>query len=317
MPLKIALTGATGFVGRATVSALAAGRHELSALVRGVSRAKLPAQVRLVQGDLQNHAALDDLTRAADIVIHIAGATGANSRNEYFSANELGTLAIAEASARAGVKRFVHVSSLAAREPQLSIYGASKRAGETALEKFAPGMSIVILRPPAVYGPADRGTLPLVRSLTQSFAFIPGRSTSRLSLIFVDDLARVIVEAAGSPRIGMVELGDGRRGGYSWSELAGIAAIAEQRHVTPIFLPKSIAMPVALAAETIAKMTGKLPFVSRDKLHQLYHGDWVARGEGWPLKDPVDFAKGLSVTLDWYRRERWLPQRFNKHKLVA
>ena len=52
----------------------------------------------------------------------------------------------------------------------------------------------------------------------------------------------------------------------------------------------------------MARIAGKLPFVSRDKLHQLYHGDWVARGDGWPLKEPVDFVKGFSLTLDWYRR---------------
>ena len=84
-----------------------------------------------------------------------------------------------------------------------------------------------------------------------------------------------------------------------------------------VFLPKSVAMTVAVMVEALAKTTGRLPFVSRDKIRQLYFGDWVARGEGWPLKESVDFAKGFSTALDWYRREQWLPQRFNTNTSAA
>ncbi|MGB3141134.1 MAG: NAD-dependent epimerase/dehydratase family protein [Aestuariivirga sp.] len=309
MPLKIALTGATGFVGRAVVSAFAAESCRLSALVREPARAGLNPSVRQVEGDLQSLAALDDLTRGADAVIHIAGVIGALSRDEFFAANEQGSRAVAEAAARNGVARFVHISSLAAREPELSLYGASKRAGEAAVEAFMDRMSVVILRPPAVYGPGDRGTLPLLRSLTQSLAVIPGRSTSRFSLIYVDDLARIIVEAATAARAGVVELDDGRRQGYGWRDLAHIAAASEQKSIKPIFLPKSVAMAVGMGAEAVARLRGKLPFVSPDKIQQLYFGDWVARGEGWPLKEPVDFAQGFKSTVDWYRKAQWLPER--------
>src|SRR6185295_20081915 len=117
MPLKIALTGATGFVGRAVVSAFLAKSCQVSALVRDPARAEMNSNVRQVQGDLQNNLALDELTRNADVVIHIAGVIGALSRNDFFVGNEQGSLAVAEAAARNGVKRFVHISSLAAREP--------------------------------------------------------------------------------------------------------------------------------------------------------------------------------------------------------
>ncbi len=317
MPLKIALTGATGFVGRAVVSALMAKSCQVSALVRDPARAAMNSNVRQVQGDLQNSAALDDLARNADVVIHIAGVIGALRRNDFFLANEQGSLAVAEAAARNGVTRFVHISSLAAREPELSIYGASKRAGEAAVEKFKTRMSVIILRPPAVYGPGDRGTLPLLRSLTQSFAVIPGTSTSRFSLIYVDDLARVIVEAAEANSIGTVELDDGHRQGYGWKDLVQIASATEQKSIKPIFLPKSVAMAVGVGVEAFAKLSGTLPFVSPDKIQQLYFGDWVARGEGWPLKEPVGFAQGFKSTVDWYRKAQWLPERFGARKIVT
>jgi len=317
MPLKIALTGATGFVGRAVVSALMAKSFKVSALVRDPTRAEMNSNVRLVQGDLQNNAALDDLTRNADVVVHIAGVIGALRRNDFFVANEQGSLAVAETAARNGVKRFVYISSLAAREPGLSMYGASKRAGEAAVEKFKTQMSVLVLRPPAVYGPGDRGTLPLLRSLTQSFAVIPGTGTSRFSLIYIDDLARIVVEAAEATTTGTVELDDGQRQGYGWKDLVKIAAVTEQKNIKPIFLPKSVAMAVGVGVETIAKLRGRLPFVSPDKIQQLYFGDWVARGEGWPLKEPVGFAQGFKSTVEWYRKAQWLPERFGGHKIVT
>jgi nucleoside-diphosphate-sugar epimerase len=317
MSLKIALTGATGFVGRAVVSAFMAKSYQVSALVRNPGLSDLNPNVRKVQGDLRSSAALDELTRNADVVVHIAGVIGALWRDHYFLANEQGSLTVAEAAARNGVKRFVHISSLAAREPELSIYGASKRAGEAAVEKFNTRMSVIILRPPAVYGPGDRGTLPLLRSLTHSFAVIPGTSTSRFSLIYVDDLARIIVEAVDATRTGVVELDDGWRQGYGWKDLARIAAASEQKSITPIFLPKSVAMAVGIIVEAFAKLTGTLPFVSSDKIQQLYFGDWVARGEGWPLKEPVGFAQGFESTLDWYRKAQWLPGRPGTRKTVT
>ena len=109
MPLKIALTGATGFVGRSVVSALIAKSHQVSALVRDSERANLPPEVRQVQGDLNNNAALDDVTKGADVVIHIAGVIGALRREDYFFANEQGARATVEAASRNGIKRFVQM----------------------------------------------------------------------------------------------------------------------------------------------------------------------------------------------------------------
>jgi nucleoside-diphosphate-sugar epimerase len=166
-----------------------------------------------------------------------------------------------------------------------------------------------VLRPPAVYGPGDTGTFPLLRALTKPIAVIPGNSKARFSLIYVDDLARTIVEAAGATETGMVELDDGQRLGYDWLELVRIASANEQRSITPVFLPKPVAMSVAVIIEAFAKASGRPPFISRDKIRQLYHWDWLAKGAGWPLKARVGFTQGFKTTIDWYRQEQWLPQR--------
>jgi nucleoside-diphosphate-sugar epimerase len=311
MPLNIALTGATGFVGRKVVAVLLAQKHSVTALVRDRAKAELPSAVRLVSGDLQNIAALDALTEGSSVVIHLAGSISAVKRQDYFLVNEEGTKAIAQAASRNGVKRFVHVSSLSAREPQLSGYGASKLAGEAVLGKWAGNLSVVILRPPAVYGPGDKATLPLLKALTQSIAVLPGRGDARFSLIHVGDLARIMAEAAASKKTGILELGDGSTRGHDWKELARVAASVEHKGIATVFLPKFIPYSVAFFAEAIAKLRGKPSMISREKINELYHADWVARGEGWPLKSPTGFAQGLDETLNWYRHEGWLPQNVN------
>jgi nucleoside-diphosphate-sugar epimerase len=308
MFLNIALTGATGFVGSKVVAELLANKHAVTALVRDETKANLPDGVKLVRGDLQNDAALDALTKGSNVVIHIAGLISAVKRQDYFVANEQGTRAVAQAAMRNGVKRFVHVSSLSAREPQLSTYGASKLAGETVLAECEGKLSHVILRPPAVYGPGDKATLPLLKALTQSLAVLPGRADARFSLIHVDDLARIIVDAAASKRAGIVELGDGCAQGHDWKELARVAAAVEHRSVTVVFLPKFVSYTFAFVAEAVAKLSRNPSMISREKINELYHKDWVAQGEGWPLKSPTGFAQGFAETMAWYRNEGWLPQ---------
>jgi nucleoside-diphosphate-sugar epimerase len=307
MSLKVALTGATGFVGRKVVAELLANKHAVTALVRDMAAADLPDAVWLVNGDLQNDLTLDDLTNKSDVVIHVAGLISAVSRQDYFVVNERGTRAVAQAAIRNGVKHFVHVSSLSAREPQLSTYGKSKLAGEEALMGCPGTMSRIILRPPAVYGPGDRATLPLLKALTQTLAVLPGCADARFSLIHVQDLARIAVAAATSSRTGIVELGDGATEGHDWKELACIAATVEHKSISPVFLPKFIPYGIAFIAEAIAAMRHKPSMISRGKINELYHTDWVARGEGWPLKSPTGFAQGFAETLAWYRHAGWLP----------
>lgn len=307
MSKTIAITGATGFAGGHAAAELLKRGHRLVALVRDPARARLSGDVRIVEGDLENAAALAALVRGADAVVHLAGAITALSRQDYFTVNEQGTAAVAAAAERAGLKRFVHVSSLAAREPQLSAYAASKRAAEQVLEAGVASLNAIILRPPVVYGPGDRGTLPLVAALTRPIAVIPSRSAARFSLIHVEDLARVIADAVESGRRGCHEISDGTLGGYGWADLIAAAQRVEGISIRPIFLPKFVPSVVAAAASGISRLTGKPGMVSPGKIAELYHGDWVARGPGLPLADPVGFEAGFARTVEWYRREGWLP----------
>jgi uncharacterized protein YbjT (DUF2867 family) len=147
----VAVTGGTGFVGKATLAALEGTGYSVRALARKVPAAS--GSIKWVEGDLANRKALAKLVADAEAVIHIAGLTTATDPAHFEAVNVSGTLALIEAATDAGVRRFVHVSSLSAREPHLSAYGASKERAEKLV--MASALDWTIVRPPGVYGPWD------------------------------------------------------------------------------------------------------------------------------------------------------------------
>ena len=318
----IALTGATGFVGR-RVLALAAGTGvKLRILARRPSA--LDPGPEIVEGDILNDNALARLTAGAAAVIHCAGAI-AGSPDILASVNVEGTRRIAAAARRACVARFVHVSSLAAREPGLSGYALTKRLGEREVMDGLAAESWVILRPPVVYGPGDPATLPLLDQFTRSSAWLPGSRSQRFSLIYADDLARALLHLAlAREPVGSIhELHDGRADGYAWADIAAAAFAAEGRPDRVFYLPRAALGAVSRLSQGWTGLTGRQlgPPLSPGKVRELYHRDWVCRhqllDEATPWCPKVRFPEGLALTLDWYRRNGWLPLKAGMAKTRA
>jgi len=276
--------------------------------VRNPATANLPGGVETVTGDLADAEALAQLVAGADAVVHLAGALTGLRREDYFKVNEQGTLALAQAAEAARVGRFVHVSSLAARQPQLSAYAASKRAGEEVVKARAAALNAVIIRPPAVYGPGDRGTLPLIKELTNPVAMIPGRAEARFSLIHGRDLARLIALALGEGGQSLYEVSDGRAGGYGWPDLLAVASALRGSTIPPVFLPRAVPAAVAAVADVVSRLRRRPSMINSGKIAELYFPDWVAAPGGLALADPITFDRGFPETVNWYRQAGWLPQ---------
>src|SRR5204862_6713781 len=141
-----------------------------------------------------------------------AGVLKARDVSGFEEGNVAGTLAVLAAATAGGTKRFVHVSSLAAREPRLSLYGASKAKAEALVE--GSGLDWAIVRPPAVYGPGDKETLELFKMAKRGLILLPPRG--RVSLIHVDDLARLLLALAdrSAPKRLLMEPDDGTPNGW-------------------------------------------------------------------------------------------------------
>lgn len=316
-----AITGATGFLGRHALAALAREGWRLRLLVRrdpALFGPDAPAEpVEIVPGRLADAAALEALVAGADAVIHLAGATRARDRAAFMRTNRDGTATLARAWAdRAPGARFVLASSLAAREPGLSAYAASKAAGEAALAAAAttagagaPGA--VVLRPAAVYGPGDTASLPLFRAAGLALQPALNGAGARVCLIHARDVAAAVA-AAADPAMpaGTYGLSDARRDGYAWSEILSAAAAAAGRPARPVRVPAA-ALRLAGWLGDAAALAGGSPMLTSGKRREILHRDWSMRSDAPPpaaLWHPrVEIGPGFAETLAWYRAAGWLP----------
>ncbi len=313
MGKSVAVTGATGFVGQGVVSRLLAAGHQVSVLVRDPTKATFSKDVRVVRGDVNNAVALQMLLYGADVVIHVAGVVSAVTRQHYFTTNVDGTKAVlAEAEAQ-GVKRFVNVSSLAAREPGLNAYAASKAAAEQVLNAAQGTIKIIQLRPAAVYGPGDRATLPLLQALLQFIAVVPGHNASRFAMVHVDDVAQVLVDMVDRPETGIFELDDGS-GGYGWADVIAVVRRHFERPKAVVYLPRFVALMLAWCGDLVAKLRNTPSLINTGQIMQVYHADWRVKGRAWPLATPILLADGLPQTIRWYQAQGLLPQRTTKDR---
>jgi nucleoside-diphosphate-sugar epimerase len=314
MSLKVGLTGATGFAGPFVLSELLGAGHEVKALVRRPR--EFEGRVTSILGALDEPASLAALVSGTEVVVHVAGAISSINENNYFRINFVGTKALYEAALQAGVKRFVFISTLAARLPEISAYAGSKRAAEDFLLSRDDGMDIIILRPCAVYGPGDKATLPLIKALQSRVAFLPGRSVARFSLIHAADLGKAIAGAATSVATGLYEVDDGA-GGYNWASLAAANALLTGKPSKLVFMPKPLALGGAFAIECFAALNGGAAMANRGKVHELYQPDWVVRGPTLPGQTFRGLDQGLAETLQWYWQAGWLKPPAQKVRSAA
>ncbi len=304
IPSLVALTGATGFVGRHILVKLQRAGLRCRLLVR--DQKKLPAlgdATEVVEGSLGDRDALARLLAGASSMVHCAGAVRGVTQSQFDRVNAVAAGDCAMVAREAGVQRFLLISSLAAREPGLSAYAASKRRGEVAVTGNAGPMRVSIFRPPAVYGPGDREMLPLFRMMARGIAPVFGSPDARFSLIFVEDLADAVVawETASNGCEQLIEIDDGRPGGYGWTDVCETIETITGRPVRRIGLPAAL-VSIPAAFNTLAGMaTGYSPMLSLGKLRELRHPDWVCRtGSGITGWRPThQLADGLLETPGW------------------
>jgi uncharacterized protein YbjT (DUF2867 family) len=299
----LAVTGATGFVGGHVLDQAAALGLELRALTR---RAQPPRHgVTWVSGTLDDADALDQCMAGADAVLHIAGVINAPDEQGFITGNVTGTAQVMAAAQRANIQRFIHVSSLAAREPALSAYGRSKAQSETLLQ--ASALDWTIVRPPAVYGPGDRETLELYRMAKHRVVMLP--PGGRLSLIEAGDLARLLLRLIDAPAsIGaLYEPDDGRSGGWAHDEFAHCLGAALDRQILPLAVPRRI---MEWASRVDVWLRGNAAKLTADRVAYFCHPDWVCRPEHQPPADIwaplMPTERGTRLAARWYREQGWL-----------
>ena len=301
----LAVTGATGFVGQALLDRAAAAGIAVRALVRRPQTQR--KGVEWIAGDLEDRGALAALLAGAEAAVHIAGVVNPLDAAGFEAGNVTGTLGVIEAALASGVQRLVHVSSLSAREPALSAYGASKARAEKLVR--ASGLDWTIVRPPGIYGPRDIDYFEMFRLAKWGIMPVPPRE-GRASIVHVDDLARLLLALVpGGEDVShqVFEPDDGRKDGWSHYELARAVGWAMGRRPWVVHLSRN---SLERAAKADRMVRGAKARLTPDRVGYMSHPDWVVSPFHRPpaalWRPEIPTREGLKATARWYRDNKWL-----------
>jgi len=308
---RIALTGATGFVGGHLLKELLTRGFQVNALTR---RPQHPINnVNWINADLGDQAALKELCANADIIINVAGLVKAMNKQDFLKANSVAVSNILGAiNPDNKPDHFIQISSLAAREPHLSDYAVSKFMGEEELKNNDLSLNWTIIRPPGIYGPGDTETLKIFKMVKSGLAIFPGNRKNRVSWIHVSDLVNSIITTFENERFfsQILEVDDGQLGGYTheyfYNTAASIMQVSPLKITTPKFILKS-----AGHINTISgRIFGYSPMLSAKKVNEICHPDWVCNPHMCIPSDnniiEYDLEEGLKQTLDWYKKNEYI-----------
>lgn len=321
------VTGATGFIGRYLVRELHNQGHQVRCLVRKTSDLSVleDLPVDLTYGELSDPSSLDHAVHGVERIFHLAGLIRALRPGDYKSVNASGTQRLLDACLRTNPKvgRFVLVSSLAAAGPSpngrprtesdaeqpVSDYGRSKRAGELAALAYADRIPITIVRPPVVYGPGDRVTLPIFRVANLGLCPTLG-ADARLSLVHPADLARGLIAAAEHPAaVGRTYFMSGDETA-TIGEITGMIAAALSRRAVRVRVPYPVTWSAACFFEVCSAVLRRPVWFDRHRARDMYQTAWccdasLARRElGYAPQ--VGLAAGFRETALWYKQRGWL-----------
>jgi dihydroflavonol-4-reductase len=324
----VLVTGATGFVGSHLVEALVARDYKVRVLARKTSDPRwiqdLP--VSWCWGDVRDPASLHDAVQGVDWVFHLAGLTKAYGLEDYVAANAQGTRHLLEACVCSEPRpsKFVLMSSLAASGPcpsarprresdppkPMSHYGQSKLQAEWAALSHADQISVILLRPPVVYGPREKDFLAFFRLIRKGWNLSVGQGDMRISMIHVRDLVEGILLAAEIevPSGSAFFLSDGEI--HEWEAVVALLGWIMGVLVRTVRIPASAAAVVAWGAEWGSRLRGRPPLVNRQKVREMLQESWacdIQRAKerlGFLPKIPLE--EGLRDTYMWYRAQGWV-----------
>jgi len=317
---RIAVTGATGFIGRHVTARLLSCGDDVRAIVRPESTRTAPAGAAIVRAPL-DAGALATAFQGVDTVVHLAGTVDSRDPRVYFAVNADGAAAVAAAT-RAADARLIHVSSLAAAGPAaaasprseddecrpINPYGESKLASERRVAGIE-GLGWTILRPGVVYGPGDRALLPLFRTAARGWLPDIGRRDAAYTFVFIDDLVDAIESAiaVGADReIVFV----GHPTPVTMPTMAAAMSSALHRRVRLVRIPRRVVHSVARVSETISAVVRRPLPLDRRRAAELSTEGFVCRVDRLQSRlgvvARVDLAEGFKRTVESYRREGWV-----------
>ncbi|STQ69253.1 Cholesterol dehydrogenase [Hafnia alvei] len=298
MNKTVAVTGGTGFIGKHIVDNLLARGLSVRALTR-TARSDTRSNITWICGRLEDPNSLAKFVDGANFVVHCAGQVRGHNEDIFTQCNVTGSLHVMRAAKESGsCERFLFMSSLAARYPELSWYANSKYIAEQRLIDMASDMSLGIFRPTAVYGPGDKELKPLFSWMLRGILLRLSSVETRLSLLHVSDLAEAVSQwlTTEQPQSHPYELCDGVSDGYDWNRIQEIGASIRNGSVQLVGVPLPLLKLIANVSTLASYLSGKEPMLTRSKIRELTHIDWSASNKtlsehiNWLPKIDLDYA---------------------------
>jgi nucleoside-diphosphate-sugar epimerase len=323
----VLITGANGFVGARLCRRFLKDGWKVVAGVRKTSNLdNLDGQtVEYRYGDVCDTDTLPSMVAGADVIVHNAGVVKARRARTFYEVNEKGTENLLKAVTQHNpdLSRFVYISSLAAAGPSrrgqprteddppapVTEYGRSKLAGERAVLAYADELPVVVVRPPGIYGPGDKEIFTFFQAVHRHLRPAIGDQSRLLQLVHVDDLAEGVCLAATRPVSAGRAYFVAEDRAYSMHELTGLLIEAIGRRTVPVYLPAGLFRLVAAISETVCRLYGGTPMLTREKAAELL-ADWEVSieraGTELGYRPRIPFARGAVETYQWYRKQGWL-----------
>lgn len=295
MSTTVAVTGGTGFIGRHIIDDLLSRGFTVRALTRTPHHDERDNLVWIL-GSLEESESLAQLVSGVDHVVHCAGQVRGHKEEVFTRCNVEGSQRLMQAAKESGsCQRFLFISSLAARHPELSWYANSKYVAEQRLTEMAGGITLGIFRPTAVYGPGDKELSPLFRAMLHGYLPRFGAADARLSFLHVSDLAQAVSQwlLADQTPVSPYELCDGVVDGYNWQRLQDIAVAIRNRPVRVVSIPRPLLNLMADTSSLISRLAGKEPMLTRSKICELTHADWSANNKD--LYEVINWSPRISL----------------------
>ncbi len=317
---SVSITGATGFLGRRLSAAFRDAGWTVRAVVRPGSPAPLAAGVDRHEAALDDIAGLARAFAGSAVVAHCAGLVRAPHPAAFHRVNVDGTRAVVAAVNAAGA-RLVHISSLAAVGPgtaarpareddvprPVNAYGRSKLAGEAVVRDDAQ-TPWIILRPSAVYGPGDRGFLPLVRMATRRLFPLATSPTMPFTFVYIDDVAAAVLRASESHRHGEAFFIGHATPETAGSLLQSIAATLACSY-RPLPIPRAVVRMAGKCGDLVWAVGGT-PLVDSSRVAEFTAPGFVCDVSGATTRlgftAAVGLGEGMARTVEWYRDQRWI-----------
>jgi len=325
--MTVLVTGGTGFIGSHVVEALMERGQRVRCLVRSPDRLRWLSglDIDIVPGDCTHPETLRSAVAGVERVIHVAGTTFAPTEAAFFQDNAVATRNLLDACLGDGdVRRFVLVSSQAAAGPgtrerpvresdsprPLTPYGRSKLAAERHCLQAADRLSVLILRPSAVYGPRDTAFLPYFRLVKRGFLIEFGPGGREVSLCYVNDLAEGIVTAADSHlESGSVYfIADSEP--YSWDSVEMLLCAQWGVRGRRVVVPGVVLRLAGAIGQAYGVLTRKAVPINRARAAELLEKHWVcdttAARRDLGYSPGVNLENGLHKAVRWYEQNNWL-----------